>query len=68
MKMNDNAYMQLALQLAQKGCGYVSPNPMVGAVIVKNERIIGSGYQEKYGNEMDDELCTLLHEVITHQP
>lgn len=25
-------------------------------------------YQEKYGNEMDDELCTLLHEVITHQP
>lgn len=51
MKMNDNAYMQLALQLAQKGCGYVSPNPMVGAVIVKNERIIGSGYHEKYGKE-----------------
>lgn len=48
-KMNDNAYMQLALQLAQKGCGYVSPNPMVGAVIVKNERIIGSGYHERYG-------------------
>lgn len=47
--MNDNAYMQLALQLAQKGCGYVSPNPMVGAVIVKNDRIIGSGYHERYG-------------------
>lgn len=47
--MNDNAYMQLALQLAQKGCGYVSPNPMVGAVIVKDDRIIGSGYHERYG-------------------
>lgn len=49
IKMNDNAYMQLALQLAQKGCGFVSPNPMVGAVIVKDERIIGSGYHERYG-------------------
>ncbi len=47
--MNDNAYMQMALQLAAKGCGYVSPNPMVGAVIVKNERIIGSGYHERFG-------------------
>lgn len=47
--MNDNAYMQLALQLAEKGCGFVSPNPMVGAVIVKNDRIIGSGYHERYG-------------------
>lgn len=47
--MNDSAYMQIALQLAEKGCGFVSPNPMVGAVIVKNERIIGSGYHERYG-------------------
>ena len=47
--MNDNAYMQLALELAKKGCGHVSPNPMVGAVIVKNEKIIGSGYHERYG-------------------
>lgn len=49
LNMNDNAYMQLALQLAGKGYGYVSPNPMVGAVIVKNECIIGSGYHERYG-------------------
>lgn len=47
--MNDKDYMQLALQLAEKGCGFVSPNPMVGAVIVKNEQIIGSGYHERYG-------------------
>ena len=49
LNMNDSEYMQLALQLAKKGCGFVSPNPMVGAVIVKNERIIGSGYHERYG-------------------
>ena len=46
---HDTYYMQLALELAKKGCGYVSPNPMVGAVIVKNEKIIGSGYHERYG-------------------
>jgi diaminohydroxyphosphoribosylaminopyrimidine deaminase/5-amino-6-(5-phosphoribosylamino)uracil reductase len=42
-------YMRLALSLAVKGAGYVSPNPMVGAVIVKNGRIIGQGYHECYG-------------------
>ena len=41
--------MQLALMLARKGEGSVSPNPLVGAVIVKNNRIIGMGYHEKYG-------------------
>lgn len=47
--MNDYEYMRMALQLAEKGCGWVSPNPMVGAVIVKEGRIIGKGYHEKYG-------------------
>lgn len=47
--MSDQEYMNLAIQLAQKGCGWVSPNPMVGAVIVKNGRIIGQGYHAKYG-------------------
>ena len=41
--------MQLALQLAKKGCGWTAPNPMVGAVIVKDGNIIGQGYHEKYG-------------------
>ena len=45
----DEQYMKQALQLAQKGEGYVAPNPMVGAVIVKDGRIIGSGYHEHYG-------------------
>lgn len=47
--MTDNEYMKFALHLAQKGCGFVNPNPMVGAVIVKNEAIIGQGWHEKYG-------------------
>ncbi len=42
-------YMQRAIELAQKGKGYVSPNPLVGAVIVKNGRVIGEGYHERYG-------------------
>ena len=42
-------YMQKALELAKKGEGKVNPNPMVGAVIVKDGKIIGSGYHEKYG-------------------
>lgn len=47
--MNDIDYMKLALQLAEKGAGWTSPNPMVGAVIVKDGHIIGQGYHEKYG-------------------
>ncbi len=42
-------YMKRALELAKKGEGKVSPNPMVGAVIVKDERIIGEGYHMRYG-------------------
>jgi diaminohydroxyphosphoribosylaminopyrimidine deaminase/5-amino-6-(5-phosphoribosylamino)uracil reductase len=41
--------MKRCLQLAQKGFGNVSPNPMVGCVIVCNDEIIGEGYHEQYG-------------------
>ena len=47
--MTDSEYMRLALQLAQKGAGRVSPNPMVGAVIVKDGVVIGQGYHQEYG-------------------
>ena len=47
--MQQEAYMKLALEQAVKGCGWTNPNPMVGAVIVKNDRIIGVGHHEKYG-------------------
>lgn len=42
-------YMRLAITLAQKGVGYVNPNPLVGAVIVQEGKIIGHGYHERYG-------------------
>ena len=41
--------MQTAIALARKGIGKTSPNPAVGAVIVKNGRIIGKGYHKKAG-------------------
>jgi diaminohydroxyphosphoribosylaminopyrimidine deaminase/5-amino-6-(5-phosphoribosylamino)uracil reductase len=41
--------MQIATQLARRGFGYVEPNPAVGAVIVKNGRIIGRGWHKKFG-------------------
>ena len=47
--MDDEYYMNLALKLAAKGRGKVSPNPMVGAVIVKKGEIIGRGYHQRYG-------------------
>lgn len=46
---NHQKYMDLAIELAKRGRGQVNPNPLVGAVIVKNDVIIGSGYHEKYG-------------------
>ncbi|OHB57495.1 MAG: riboflavin biosynthesis protein RibD [Planctomycetes bacterium GWF2_42_9] len=42
-------YMRMALAIAAKGRGRVEPNPMVGAVIVKNGKIIGKGYHERFG-------------------
>ena len=47
--MNDNEFMELALSLAEKGVGQVEPNPMVGCVIVKDDKIIGRGWHEKFG-------------------
>lgn len=45
----DKKYMQLVIKLAQKGAGKVSPNPMVGCVIVKNGKIISTGYHSYFG-------------------
>ena len=49
--MTDEDYMKQALRLARKGLGKTSPNPMVGAVIVKNDRIIGQGYHRYFGGK-----------------
>lgn len=45
----DEYYMREAIKLANKGIGKVNPNPLVGAVIVKNNEIIGRGYHQMYG-------------------
>ncbi|MDH6354157.1 diaminohydroxyphosphoribosylaminopyrimidine deaminase/5-amino-6-(5-phosphoribosylamino)uracil reductase [Dysgonomonas sp. PH5-45] len=49
MQDTDHIYMTRCLQLAQMGRGYVAPNPMVGAVVVHNNRIIGEGFHRQYG-------------------
>ncbi|MCJ7509077.1 MAG: bifunctional diaminohydroxyphosphoribosylaminopyrimidine deaminase/5-amino-6-(5-phosphoribosylamino)uracil reductase RibD [candidate division Zixibacteria bacterium] len=46
----DEKYMEIALRLAKKGIGRTSPNPLVGAVIVKNGKIVGTGYHQKIGS------------------
>lgn len=46
----DKKFMEKAIELARKGSGWTNPNPMVGAVIVKDGEIIGEGYHQKYGN------------------
>lgn len=46
---SDNHFMNRCLELARKGKGHVAPNPLVGAIIVHNGKIIGEGYHEKYG-------------------
>lgn len=49
MESKDMFYMKKALDLSLKGIGKTSPNPLVGAIIVKNGKIIGEGYHEYYG-------------------
>jgi len=48
--VNYEEIMSLAIQLAKKGKGYVSPNPLVGAVIVKDGNIISTGYHHRFGD------------------
>lgn len=50
--MNENIdeyFMMEAIKLAKKGIGFTNPNPLVGAIIVKNGQVIGRGYHKKYG-------------------
>ena len=65
-KETDEMYMDHALNLALKGQGMTTPNPMVGAVIIKNGRIIGEGYHAKAG-ERHAEVVAIENaiEVVT---
>ena len=47
--MAEEQFMKRAIELAKLGEGWTAPNPLVGAVVVKNGRVIGEGYHRKYG-------------------
>ena len=46
---NDLRWMQRALALAERGCGYVEPNPLVGAVVVRENQLIAEGWHQRFG-------------------
>lgn len=49
MKDKHNAFMSIAIRLARKGAKRAAPNPAVGAVLVKNDRVIAAGYHARFG-------------------
>ena len=51
MRRSDEYYMKMALALAVKAKGLTSPNPMVGAVVVKRGRVVGEGYHKRAGSD-----------------
>lgn len=55
--MHDEQLMRRAIGLAYRGAGYVSPNPMVGAVLVHDGRIIGEGWHAVYGDVHAEVAC-----------
>lgn len=55
--MNDAIFIERCLQLAEKGKGNVAPNPMVGAVLVHEGRIIGEGFHQQYGQAHAEVNC-----------
>lgn len=57
MKETDQIYMHRCLELARLGAGSVAPNPMVGAVLVYENRIIGEGYHQVYGEAHAEVNC-----------
>ncbi|GFP77818.1 bifunctional diaminohydroxyphosphoribosylaminopyrimidine deaminase/5-amino-6-(5-phosphoribosylamino)uracil reductase RibD [Clostridium fungisolvens] len=44
-------YMNKAIEIANRGSGFVNPDPLVGAILVKNEKIIGQGWYKYFGGE-----------------
>jgi diaminohydroxyphosphoribosylaminopyrimidine deaminase/5-amino-6-(5-phosphoribosylamino)uracil reductase len=49
MTESDHVWMRRALDLAKRGRGYVEPNPLVGAVVVRDGQLVGEGWHQRYG-------------------
>ena len=62
--MSDDRYMQRCLELAELGMGNVSPNPMVGCVIVHENLIVGEGYHKKFGQAHAE--VNAIHNVLSN--
>jgi len=60
----DQTYLLRCLELASLGAGYVAPNPMVGAVLVYNDMIIGEGYHQQYGQAHAEVNCINSVKVV----
>ena len=58
--MKNEMYMRQAIELAKRGEGYVNPNPLVGCVVVKDGRVVTTGWHERYGG-YHAERNALLH-------
>jgi len=63
--VNDAVFIKRCLQLAEKGKGNVAPNPMVGAVLVHEGRIIGEGFHQQYGQAHAEVHC--FDSVAAHE-
>ena len=55
--ITEERYISRCIQLAKQGAGYVAPNPMVGSVLVYEDKIIGEGYHQKYGEAHAEVNC-----------
>ena len=62
-KERDDYFMRLAFRQALRGRGRTSPNPLVGTVIVKNDRIIATGYHGFFGGP-HSEVVALANKLI----
>ncbi len=58
--VESETWMRLALDLAERGRGAVEPNPLVGAVVVRDNHIVGEGWHERFG-QAHAEVNALLH-------
>lgn len=67
---NKEIWMQRAFDLALLGSGRVAPNPLVGCVLVNNDRIISEGYHQQYGGHMQKLMPFFLvpNQLLARQP